>query len=427
MFHPKLVRLLTLGAAVSVITTSVFAQATEEPADENVKAPPGFVLPPRLRQIAFRDANPWTFNMNVRSTSNSTKVSFSNLGSVPSINPVAGSDQYALARQYDDGAVGSDAPRSNEKDANGNVTSTPGGRYQVFSATDETIYQDLLAYTPGVTRNWTYSNDSQLLSDNKVAMHTFAAESTGASASADDEGAGLGFEMSVGRRIWKISKKTELSFTGSVGITDLKAETSGRVTSNLVTMTDVYQAANPIPTGGYYGPAFQDLFDDVGNIILANGYEVTNPLQEVTADRTYTTTPNGAAVDGTWKLKGAYYAIRIGALLRSHVTERLAFSAGVGVVGAYLGSDFTVTETIDLPDYLTLNKVSVTQTSQHNEIILGFYGEINAEFWITPRTAFFAGAAFESLDSYEQTVGGRTASVALGDNLVFRLGLITRF
>lgn len=39
----------------------------------------------------------------------------------------------------------------------------------------------------------------------------------------------------------------------------------------------------------------------------------------------------------------------------------------------------------------------------------------------------FCGAAYESIGDYEQSVGGRTAAVALGNNLVLRVGFVTRF
>src|SRR5690606_20840553 len=139
------------------------AQAVDEEETEVQQAqlPPGFILPPRLRQIAFRDANPWTFHVNMRYKTGESDVSFSDLGQIRLRSALPGADQTTFPqRNYDDGAVGLDGLRANEKDANGNQTSTPGGRYTApVSSAEDAPDGDYLAYTPGQTRYWYYQND----------------------------------------------------------------------------------------------------------------------------------------------------------------------------------------------------------------------------------------------------------------------------
>ncbi|WP_221028808.1 hypothetical protein [Actomonas aquatica] len=426
MAYPNLVRILAIGLTASILATPSFAQATEEDETANVEVPPGFVLPPRLRQIAFRDANPWTFHVSARFNTGKPSIEFGNLGNVPG-RQIPGADVTDVSRAYDDGAVVLDGPRTNEVDDDGNQTSTPGGRYQVPVEGQDGVYLDLLAYTPGQTRTWAYAHDSQNLGNGRIAMSAFSAESTGASYEMEHDGGSLGFEMSVGRRLFKLGPKTEIGFSGSIGITDVTAEREERVVSNLIKLTDIYQVYGAVPDAFYQAPTFEDLFDDIGNAIVENGVETTVPLQQITADRTITVTPNGAFVDGSYKVKGAYYSIRLGPEIRTHLSEKLAVHAGVGFIGAYVGSDFTVNEVLDMSGYEVASTISVSESNEYKELITGFYGELNIEYWLSPRTSIFLGGVYESLDDFVQNLGGRTASIVLGNNLIVRVGIITRF
>lgn len=403
-------------------------EVPEEP-DPEAKAKAeaqGFRLPPQLRRIDYRDANPWVLHANVRYSQTESAVKFGGLGGIPSTRNIPGADQTDFGlRQYDDGGVALDAPRENEVDANGNQTSTPGGRYE---DTDENgdVIGDYLSYTPGQTRDWAFLNDSQVV-NGRLSLNTFATESAGTNFTRDAEGSGLGMELGVSKRLLKFGRKTELSFSASVGISDFESRVAERITANLITLTDVYNILGTTPIASYLAPDFEDLFDDVGNVIVGGGKEITVPLQQITPDRTVTTTPNGANVEGVWDISGSYYSIRIGPEIRSHLSEKLAFTAGAGFLGVYVGSDFTVSEILDLDGYPTFATIGVSQTENMRDLIAGFYAEATVEYWITQRTGFFLGATFESVDDFVQTLGGRTASVLLGDATVVRFGIIHRF
>ncbi|MCC5023060.1 MAG: hypothetical protein J6386_09815 [Candidatus Synoicihabitans palmerolidicus] len=157
--------------------------------------------------------------------------------------------------------------------------------------------------------------------------------------------------------------------------------------SNLVTLTDVYGLFGDAPLAPYFAPTFENLFDSVGNIIHENGYETTVPLQQITSDRQVTTEDGAALVDGNGKLSGAYYSIRMGAQLRSHLSDKFAFSAGLGLLGAYVGTDFEATESFDLAGKGIEGTVTATETGEHSELILGYYADVSVEYWLTQRTS----------------------------------------
>lgn len=420
-------RILALSLSVLVLAPLSAQEVPEEP-DPEAKAKAeaqGFRLPPQLRRVDYRDANPWVLHANVRYSQTESSVSFGGLGGITSIRNIPGADQTDTAiRQYDDGGVGLDFVRTDESDADGNQTSTPGGRYEVTND-DGDVIGDFLAYTPGQSRDWGYINESQLV-NGQVAFNTFSTESTGTNFSRDADGSGIGMELAVSRRILKFGRKTEVSLSASVGITDFKARTADRITADLITLTDVYNVFGTAPAP-YIAPAFDALFDDIGNVVNTNGTETTVPLQQITPDRRITTIPDGANIEGEWAIDGAYYSIRIGPEIRHHFSERIAVTAGAGFMGAYVGSDFTVSEILDLDGYNTFSTIGIRETQNMSDFIAGFYAEAMLELWFTQRTGFFAGATFESIDDYSQAFGGRTASVLLGDATVVRFGIIHRF
>lgn len=425
MSYPKFTRLLVVGLAVAISAPLTSAQEVVEEA-QDVEAPPGFILPPRLRQIAYRDGNPWTFRVNTRLNQGGADVSFAGLGEVASIRNLPGADVTDFpSRGYDDGFVALDSPRADEKDANGNVFSTPGGRYAAL--VNGVSQGDYLAYTPGQTRVWAIASGDQITA-NGVEMSSYAASSQGAQLGGSDDSGGLGFEMAVSRRIFKVSEKTEINLSANVGLNDIKSAASGRVTSDLIKLTDVYQLFGTLPLDEpYQAPSAEDLFNSDGALVLANGLETTVPLQQLTPDRRFSTVTGGAQVDGDWEIKGAYYSFRVGPQIRSHLTERFSLYAGAGIVGAYVGTDFEVNESLDVTDLNVIEPITATAIVNHSELLIGYYGEIAAEFWFTPRTAIFFGAVYESLDNYVQLVGGRSASINLGQNLVVQFGITTRF
>lgn len=421
-------RIFALGLSV-LIAAPLSAQEIPEEPDPEAKAKAeaqGFRLPPQLRRIDYRDANPWVLHANVRYSQTESAVTFGGLGGITSTRNIPGADQTDFAlRQYDDGGVALDALRTSEIDADGNQTSTPGGRYEVTND-DGDVTGEFLSFTPGQTRDWAYINDSQIV-NGQLSLNTFATESTGSSFSRDADGSGLGMELAVSRRLMKLGRKTELSFSANVGITDFQARAKERITANLITTTDVYDVFGTAPAASYLAPDFDALFDDIGNIINSEGFETTVPLQQITPDRRIVTIPNGANVEGEWAIDGAYYSIRLGPEIRTHFSERLAITAGAGFLGAYVGSDFTVSEFLDLDGYSVFSTIGVSETENMSDLIAGFYAEATIEFWFTQRTGIFLGATFESIDDYVQTFGGRTASVLLGDATVVRFGIIHRF
>lgn len=398
----------------------------------------GFVLPAALAaqsgvpmQFALRESK-WTVTAGLRASSGGGEVSFGSLGQVAPSRSVDPLGQTSAGRNYDNGTVITDAPRLNERAGNvpdGEVISTPGGRYDVKATNSDgqtIVVGDYLSYTPGRTRSWGYASADQVTPDGRIGMSLYSATSEGATAQADGDAAG-GIELGLARRLGRFANgRVEWGFGAMIGLTDINGKARGTVTSTLNTLTDFYSLnGQAAPTAPYSGPSFTDLLDSEGKLVSANGRETTTPLGDTPVSRTETSVAGGATVEGYWQIKGAYYLIRLGPQMRARVTDRLALSLSAGFAGAYVGTTYRVEEVLRTPN----PNISVTADEERDqsEFSTGFYGELSAEYWLTSRTGFFAGATYHTLGSYEQSLNGRTANIDLGKGAGFRLGIMTRF
>ncbi len=391
--------------------------------------------------IEYRPIRNTSFSMGVRFIGGAN-VKFGNLGSIPSTLPFQPDAAGDADRVYIDGTVYKDSPRTNELNEDGSVKSSPYGRYsiraEVFDAEGNTIPDendpggtgnktqvsgDFLAYTPGRTRQWSYSYESQNTAPGVIAMHDYVAEGLGASA-VSDSGKGPGVELTVSRRLGSIGR-IDWGILLGAGVTDINAKTSGSVSSNLRVLTDYYRVSGIVapPAAPYSAPSAGDFIGD-DNSLYSGNLETTVPLESEPFERTLETIANGADIDGYWQIRGSYYLFRVGPMVRIPVGERFAIAASAGYAGAYLGTTYRVRETLKINDVLS---IPFEGEETYSKFLHGAYVDVNVEWWLTQRTGFFLGATFEKLGKYEQVISDRSANVEIGGNGGLRFGITTRF
>ncbi|MDD3180043.1 MAG: hypothetical protein PHQ04_06780 [Opitutaceae bacterium] len=369
--------------------------------------------------------NTVTFGYHVLSSGGKVRFSGAKLGTVPSIRTIAPVSDGAVERIYDDGSIQTDLPRSSEVDSNGTQTSTPGGRFQDSSITTATDY---LSYTPGATRNWDYRNSSQVTSGGDLAFHTY-------SSITDDRSIVIphnskpptGIDLEVIRPFKKISKHLEFNLTAGIALNDIHNKVNRLTHSTLVTTTDVYslngQTAVEAP---YYAPSFDNLTDSSGNVVTYSGLETTTALSATPYSSTTTIgDPGSATVQDFWNVKGAYYMLHVGPMVRATLTERLSLRASLGIAGAYAGTKFSLTEQL-LVEGVT-DVISTTQESNERKFLPGYYADLSADLMLTDRTGFFAGVSLQKFGDYTQSLEGRAAEIDLGSSAGIHGGISFKF
>jgi hypothetical protein len=341
---------------------------------------------------------------------------------------------------------------------------------------------DYLANDETRTRNWSYSGASQFRSSandgiyDQVAMSAYSSDGateTGATASARDS-RNPGIELTMGRVIQRF-KRFEWGFTVGFGMSEFNAKTRQNVAVKLQYITDIYDIYN---TGANYdeipvrGPlqdtsvtsfptfntsgdtgdgAFQydtmqpDNPDTDEDESKANGTrETTNPISK-TASRTESSSREDQGTDplkdgfaeGYWQVKGVYYMLRAGPMVRVPIGKRFSAYVSAGYMAAYVGSKFRYEENVIIPDsagrlstaYQVSDGYTTTtiDTKTNQQYLSGYYADFNFEWWVSTRTGFYAGVAYEHLSSYEQNLHSRKATVKMDSGLGWRFGIMTRF
>jgi hypothetical protein len=390
------------------------------------------------------------------------KVGFHNVGSIVSEAPAALSEG-AAHRGYTDGYVLKDAPRTSssdlptEVDANGNQTSTPGGRYQITAPKVDsngnpvlddagnprtTVSFDGLSYTSGQSRYWNIQHAGQVSEDGtSVTLHQYTATSEGASF-AGKKSASPGVELQMARDVKKFGHFS-LSLTGGVSINTISGKRSASVTSTLHTLSDTYQLkgtiTNPSVSVPYTGPNTGALYDsDDGSLISLTGYETTIPISDTPGSRTETDTAGAAQIDGFWKVKGAYYALRVGPELRLNLPKGLSLAVAAGVTGTFAGTTFSAQQQMKIKvraddpatadvDETEEDTVSTSHESSVTKVFAGYYVDVQAAWAINERSGFYAGATYEQLGNYSQTLDGQTAKIDLNGQTGVHGGLSIKF
>jgi hypothetical protein len=383
----------------------------------------------------------------IRMLSAGGKINFGNLGE-RLVDPVPGISAGVVARTYDDGAVGVDQLRANEKDANGNQVPLTNGRYLIYSTVTQNVVDadgkvtgteqvtkltgNYLGYQEGLTRNWTAENQTQYdAHPGYVGMSTYSAISEGGGFS-EEQGATGGLELEFSRDMGRIGRRVQWGFAAGVTLNGLNSKTAGTVNATLRTYTDYYKISGTSqPNLPYSAPFTTVLFDEAGNVLNENGLEITVPISALpdAALSTQTDVAGGASVTGRWQVKGAYFMVKLGPTLRTQITERFGLIASAGFAGAYAGTRYTAFESYKVgtgASELEL-KVDLPDGSTATKFMAGYYADLTLDWAANDRTGLFGGVTAQQLGDYTQRLGGRTARIDLGSTVGLRGGVSVKF
>lgn len=71
--------------------------------------------------------------------------------------------------------------------------------------------------------------------------------------------------------------------------------------------------------------------------------------------------------------------------------------------------------------------ITTTEQNSESKFLPGYYADVNVEWRANQTTGLFGGVSVQQLGDYDQTVGGRTAKIDLGNAVGIRGGISIRF
>jgi hypothetical protein len=423
---PSIARLLAL--VVSVLPVAVSAQQTSGIEEE------------RMAALAARNERQWQGPRNkvtvaFRILDTGGTVNFNNLGSIPAgiVPPISAGN---VDRVYDNGTVHSDGLRSDEVNASGGQTSTPGGRYATYTTiNDGTKLQtgDYVSYTPGQTREWQAYHQSQFdAMAGYVGFTNYSTTSEGGSIM-DESGPAGGVEVQFERNFGRIGRRVTWGFIGALTLNSINSKAAGSIAATLNTHTDFYKIRDGYvaPAAPYGGPSFNALTDSDGNVVNPIGYETTVPISQIpdATKTSETSVAGGATVNGRWQVKGAYFMVKLGPSFHAQFNDQFGMSGSIGFAGGYAGTQFSVAESFTVPE------IGVGQepggggidASTATEFLTGYYADLTFEWAANQSTGLFGGITAQQLSAYDQKVADRVARVDLGTAIGIRGGVSIRF
>jgi hypothetical protein len=331
------------------------------------------------------------------------------------------------------GIVGNDLPPDGTHDGmamyeiytlDGNYNTIPDS----VNGGEVKITKYYVPYSEGYSRNWSInSREQQYQYDSgantgQITFGRYWTEAAGNTIELEDGGnPGVEFKF---ERIVQRFKRFEWGLAATAGISEFNAKTRRAITVNLRGYEYTYNLTRPMPDDGSTGgTTFSG--DETEETTAAikdrhEGYDENDAAAGVRAvDR-------AVDVDGYWQIRGVYYLYRVGPFIRLPLTRRFSVSASAGYMGAYVGSKFRYEETMRIPEVSAAYTTGdVVKNNQH--YVSGYYGELNVEWWLSTRTGFYAGAAYEKMGDYTQVHDERRADVKMDGGAGFRFGIITRF
>jgi hypothetical protein len=336
-----------------------------------------------------------------------------------------------LTRHYHDGTLQPDGRFAARTDVSGNPVTDPLTGSQIF----DPVAPD------GRTNTWAYADPSQVLDNGFLVYHAYSAQVVDSAIRNKDSIPTYGLDLSVSRDMGKLfGTRISWNLIAGLSVNDLSADLIGTVEAAVKTETDYYSLFGQTPPPAPYAspntknvtltdPSGKPILNDEGvpqtvqvdnSILLAN-----EPAARITTIINDTT-----SVTNRWKLKGAYYTLRMGPVLTIPIPfiprTNLTLSAGPALI--YAGTNYTVTQDLDPA---TGTNITDTTTDAIYKLLPGYFADASLHFVVTDRTGFYAGAIYQSAGSYTQSLNNSTAQyttkVDFGNLNGLRAGMSYRF
>lgn len=300
---------------------------------------------------------------------------------------------------YHDGSVGADS-RSLTVD-NGDGTTTTA-----------TIASD------GKTNTWSYTNQSQLTSDDYMQFHDYTASIDMTSPANQHGSSTIGMELSSSRDMGRLGSRLSWNIFAGMSLNDIHSTKTEIVPAEVTTTTDTYNLYGQVPGSAPYSSptsASNDVYDNAtgGEVVDSSGNDVTTTVNSTVLisntpiSRSTTTALDVTDIADTWTLHGAYLLFRVGPQLNYDISQHLRLSVSAGPALIYAGSTYDVTEDFTTP---TGDPIVNQMTDTTARLLPAAYADVTLQYTLSDRAGFYIGAVYQTGGSYTQTADQQTAT-----------------
>jgi hypothetical protein len=262
----------------------------------------------------------------------------------------------------------------------------------------------------GQTVYWGYDSASQV-SGNTITMQRSSSE---AIASSNDhfDNPMSGVEITYNRELIR-KKSWRGGLEGAFGYNYMSIHDGSVQSANVTRVNDVFAfpAVPPpqVPTAPYIGRLDQPLQQ-------ALDY---NPISSTTTEIL-----QGASIAGQRDFSANLFSLRLGPYFEIPLSKSINFTLSGGFALMYVDSEFSYNETVTIPGLKPLpQQASGSATGWlPGGYVAGAFSLALSDAW-----AFVAGAQFESVGQYTQTLNGKQATLDLSKSIFVTLGLSYSF
>jgi hypothetical protein len=136
-----------------------------------------------------------------------------------------------------------------------------------------------------------------------------------------------------------------------------------------------------------------------------------------------TPTRTAAAMTGYQKLSGQLFSIRLGPFAEWNFNQKLSLAASVGLTLAPTTVDYDFSETAGPAG----SSITESGHSSKTKLLYGPFAGATLRYDFNKCWGVFVGARFQNLTDLNQSIGGRTARLDLGDTLYATAGVSWKF
>jgi hypothetical protein len=252
-----------------------------------------------------------------------------------------------------------------------------------------------------LTWNWGYQHASQISGDN-VLMHA-ASVSSGAGTSGSDD-PNLGFELSymrdLGHESWG-----RWGIKVAFGYTAIDLRNCDPLSAGVQLITDAYPLNGVTPPVAPYAGSFSGPGVVIGS----------SPMRSIALST--------ATITGSRSLDATLYDCHLGPAVALDITRRLSVELGGGLAVGLMDSTFAFHDLTPTTPGAGPSSGSASNTGW----LVGAYAEAGLAYRVARAASLFAGAQFQYLGEFNQSVGGRSAQLDLSQSIFCVLGLELHF